>query len=1254
MGYYVGLPLKIMSGDGTAAVTQRAFNNINVAFTNLKAIRLRLYGTTTSTMTFDEVFESVAPATNLSYSVKNLINGRVAIPIYVNSSGQRVNFVEYALDIDLLPANQYVFTMRKQAPLWDYYNNPVWQKDTIKLFVDRAAPIAQNLTYSTSKLYIGTAYGSPSISAFPGGAIKVPNNMFGDDVSASADLLTVVSVVPLNDPRGFGEVPLLVPSPAPGRSLSNLYIGTAGIAVRKPAGSVDFNITVRDEAGNLAWGIFTLPIVERAAPSLVVSDARNIGQMARLYTGSASTLSPAGCTAGVDCNVILTVIATYDEAVYPLNSTDLRLTTLTGSRTAYSSSQVSMSSSNRVYRFAVTLPSVRHNDSYLISIDAGVTSTLVAGMSSGASSNNVIVSVDLQGPTIGSAPTKAPIKAAVNVPYIFNFSTTFFTDSSGSPDDRIYLKSADPPSIIGLRFIPGFQGLAQVTGSAFQRPVSGNVTMVITGADEAGNTVSRPLVIDIAAPIEDLRISFASTPLKFVEKSVPVVVDPLATFTWTDNLNSADIYLIGGAEDTLSGGSYVLERLTATAPGTATVSQYVIDPITGAGKITVACPNGGTAGCMSPSDVQNLLQSITYSNNFTDPLVGGRRVEVRLFHFDGFMVSAFSRLVTVIPVNDPPVISTTVFTSSPWVESSSLAVANAPRGVFTSVTITDPDDTMMTSASVKLDVADASGSYKHCDKSRDRLQLLSNYNGALAPDMMGQWDVESCTLVVSPVSGGQVTIAQMQTALMGVQYINLNERDPSDKVPYTGSFPPSLIRGVTLTVQDAGGKSSGLDRTGMTSLTGTVTLQPYDDPPALNYAMMYATGGVFSSSDPFALVGKVRVADLRQRKLIALKPAGGSDTIVSTFPMNLMKVSSGVFANGAITDVDSNDPPASGVTMSYVSSSGLATPLVTFATTATGFVTGSWDYSVSGLSNFSLTLNSMAIRGEYMFRLHYGAVSFSDTLPPTVDFLVDVREKACTLTGASNYALTIYPLAAIEEFYPDNANCVFAPVQFNGSAPLTVDRGNFLEQAADMASKVASLEASNVETMEKKVEALAEERAKAKGSFKLDVDKGAASAINPIPLTAVPPDPVTVALIPPLPKKTVDKQEVIDPSAMLHLGPACTSFAKPVQICMFGEWQAALPSNVFACYTRCPSYFCLHPHIISLSILLFPRLQSVTLTSPSHAASRSPPSWTATTLRGATGHTRRRRTCALTGPLARCAATCPTSPWVWSQSCQCR
>ena len=118
-----------------------------------------------------------------------------------------------------------------------------------------------------------------------------------------------------------------------------------------------------------------------------------------------------------------------------------------------------------------------------------------------------------------------------------------------------------------------------------------------------------------------------------------------------------------------------------------------------------------------------------------------------------------------------------------------------------------------------------------------------------------------------------------------------------------------------------------------------------------------------------------------------------------------------VDAGGAITDIDSLSPPISGVDIQWVSS-GTAHTLTSFVGSVAGVTSALFSYSTVGPSILTLGYNAAALRGQYLFRMFYGSVGVS------ADFYIDIREAACTLPGATNYAMLAYPTAVLTEFYP--------------------------------------------------------------------------------------------------------------------------------------------------------------------------------------------------------------------------------------------
>ena len=210
----VCLPLLLLSGDATTPLTTRTLtpSGLLTGFTNSRAVRMRIYGTTAALLPFNAIFTNFAPVSNTSANVEALVNGRISVPIVVSTGNARTNYIEFALDVSAVLDGSYVTQMSASAPISDYYGNPVWQAESLGLWIDRTPPRATPQVYGTM-MYVGDTFlvgGSP-----PGAAIPLPSSaMFSDSVSNTAHLLTLVSVVAVGDAHGLVPYTYQPPGPA--------------------------------------------------------------------------------------------------------------------------------------------------------------------------------------------------------------------------------------------------------------------------------------------------------------------------------------------------------------------------------------------------------------------------------------------------------------------------------------------------------------------------------------------------------------------------------------------------------------------------------------------------------------------------------------------------------------------------------------------------------------------------------------------------------------------------------------------------------------------------------------------------------------------------------------------------------------------------------------------------------------------------------------------------------------------------------
>lgn len=521
------LPTRARAGGGTTA------------FTGLSAVRLRVDGTSAG-----PAFSALFPLVNATggASARDLMTGLTASPVQASLPTEAFYlFADYLVGIDNLPDGEFLFRMVRQVGAAadgsqdtpkDAFGSRVWATRDAYVRVDRTPPSGSTATWAGATVYAG--------AFVVAGALPLPATLFADAVSDAAHIV-VTSVVAADD-HGLSL------GPAAGATLATAYLYTAGgtTTVREPAGVARFVVTARDEAGNSNSSVFLVPILDRAAATLVAVDAR-----ARSSAASAtSTLrvggppTRAGNTTGGAINVTLT--ATYGEAVAgvtgallacsyseratPGTLVDCGLGGAGGGATFFAAR-----AGGTVYTWTLLLSPT------LVGGDAGVTRTAAHGrlltLSVGATgvttlargtaavpSNAVLIAVDNVAPVAGALATAASL-ATVGGPFFEVVSGLFAdTDASGpcyaagSPPTAIALTMAFPPgaavagtrtvssglTVFGLTFSPGLQGAATTTvsGKASLLPAAtdGNAFhFTITGEDEAGNVVQP--VVNASAPL---------------------------------------------------------------------------------------------------------------------------------------------------------------------------------------------------------------------------------------------------------------------------------------------------------------------------------------------------------------------------------------------------------------------------------------------------------------------------------------------------------------------------------------------------------------------------------------------------------------------------------------------------------------------------------------------------------------------------------------------------------------------------------
>jgi hypothetical protein len=253
----------------------------------------------------------------------------------------------------------------------------------------------------------------------------------------------------------------------------------------------------------------------------------------------------------------------------------------------------------------------------------------------------------------------------------------------------------------------------------------------------------------------------------YTESGPAVTVDPAVTVGDPDSsvLTSATVCLcmnFAQGEDELAydqgartiAGSYDAATGTVTLTGTATAAEY-----------------------------QAALRRVTYSNSSTQPSTAARRIDMRVS--DGALTStAASTTLTIDPINTAPTLTGGGNTVA-YVEDDPATILNG------ALAVTDPDDTQLDGATVKLTAGFA--------PAEDR--LLFTDAGAIT----GSYDVSTGVLTLT----GKDTLANYRAALRSVRYRNLNTTTPS-----------TAARTVGFVVND------GDDDSAPANTTVTVTEQP--------------------------------------------------------------------------------------------------------------------------------------------------------------------------------------------------------------------------------------------------------------------------------------------------------------------------------------------------------------------------------------------------------------------------------------------
>jgi hypothetical protein len=292
------------------------------------------------------------------------------------------------------------------------------------------------------------------------------------------------------------------------------------------------------------------------------------------------------------------------------------------------------------------------------------------------------------------------------------------------------------------------------------------------GADNS-NTVSRTINISGSndAPVLN---NIEGSAIVYSEEQSPVNITSTLNVIDADNINlaSATIRIASG---------YVngQDMLYFTTQNGITSSWN-----SGNGTLSLS-------GSSSVINYQTAIRSITYANlNTTNPNTASRTITFVVN--DGSSSSnTVQRTLNVIAVNDPPVLGNMETSTITYTEGQ------GEVNVTSALTVTDVDNTTLTSASVQIVTGYV---------STEDILRFTNQSG-----ITGSWSVSTGTMSLS----GTATLASYQTALRSIRYENTNVSNPS-----------TAGRAVSFSVNDGTDNSNNVSR--------NISINSTNNPPVLS------------------------------------------------------------------------------------------------------------------------------------------------------------------------------------------------------------------------------------------------------------------------------------------------------------------------------------------------------------------------------------------------------------------------------------
>ena len=341
-------------------------------------------------------------------------------------------------------------------------------------------------------------------------------------------------------------------------------------------------------------------------------------------------------------------------------------------------------------------------------------------------------------------------------------------------------------------------------------PTTMSRTVTWIASDGAASSTPATSTINVTA-VNDPPTLTAGAMLSYTENQAATAIDTTVTVVDPDSsIASATIQISAGYE---SGADFL-----ACPSGCGGLTAMFM---AGTGTLSLT-------GSATPAAYQAVLRTLTFVNTSDDPSTATRTVT--WIASDGAASSPpVTSSISVIAVNDPPLV--TAGGTLSYTEN------DPATAIDTTVTVTDPDNANLSSATVQI-----SANYQ---MGQDVLSF-TNMLG-----ITGSFVAGTGTLTLS----GSSSVANYQTALRSVKYSN-----PSDN-------PSAAARTVQWIVSDGTDPSS--------AVTSTINVTPVNDPPVLTTnPIVYSTAGNTQLHVAGAtLPGVVSIADPNS----ALDNAGATD-----------------------------------------------------------------------------------------------------------------------------------------------------------------------------------------------------------------------------------------------------------------------------------------------------------------------------------------------------------------------------------------